>query len=117
MSGSLERKLKTALDESRLLILAAQVLFGFQFQAVFQELFENVRGDSQAIHCAGLAFMLLAIGWQHPLERDRGRRRLLPPCRHLVRLSILAVDREAGRPSPLRAGKPPWVIPLSAPQG
>ena len=32
----LERKLKTALDESRLLILGAQVLFGFQFQSVFQ---------------------------------------------------------------------------------
>jgi hypothetical protein len=62
MSGSLEGRLKTALDESRLLILGAQVLFGFQFQAVFQELFETVPGDSQALHCAGLAFMLLATG-------------------------------------------------------
>jgi hypothetical protein len=31
----LDKKLKTALDESRLLILGAQVLFGFFFQAVF----------------------------------------------------------------------------------
>ena len=33
----IESRLKTALDESRLLILGAQVLFGFQFEAVFQE--------------------------------------------------------------------------------
>jgi hypothetical protein len=38
----LDRKLKTALDESRLLILGAQVLFGFLFQAVFQDLFKEV---------------------------------------------------------------------------
>jgi hypothetical protein len=38
----LERKLKTALDESRLLILGAQLLCGFQFQSVFQDLFAEV---------------------------------------------------------------------------
>src|SRR3977135_895999 len=57
-----DRKLKTALDESRLLILGAQVLFGFQFEAVFQELFENIPADSQAVHCAGLAALLITIG-------------------------------------------------------
>jgi len=34
-----DQKLKTALDESRLLILCALVLFGFAFQASFQYLF------------------------------------------------------------------------------
>jgi hypothetical protein len=38
----LDQKLKTALDESRLLILGAQVLFGFAFQAVFQDQFNEV---------------------------------------------------------------------------
>ena len=38
----LERQLKVALDESRLLILGSQVLFGFQFNAVFQQQFDNV---------------------------------------------------------------------------
>jgi hypothetical protein len=38
----MDEKLKTALDESRLLILGAQVLFGFLFQAVFQDLFKEV---------------------------------------------------------------------------
>jgi hypothetical protein len=57
----LDRKLKTALDESRLLILGAQVLFGFLFQAVFQDLFKDVPPDGQALQCAGLGFMLLSI--------------------------------------------------------
>jgi hypothetical protein len=43
----LDKKLKTALDESRLLILGAQVLFGFLFQAVFQDPFKEVPPASQ----------------------------------------------------------------------
>jgi hypothetical protein len=34
-------KLKMALDEGRLLILGAQVVFGCQFQMVFQERFQD----------------------------------------------------------------------------
>jgi hypothetical protein len=56
-----DRKLKTALDESRLLILGAQVLFGFLFQAVFQDLFRDIPPASQTVQCAGLEFMLLSI--------------------------------------------------------
>lgn len=55
------QKLKTALDESRLLILGAQVLFGFMFQAVFQDLFKEVPAISQALQCAGLGLMLLSV--------------------------------------------------------
>jgi hypothetical protein len=36
----LERQLKIALDESRLLILGSQVLFGFQFNGIFQQQFD-----------------------------------------------------------------------------
>jgi hypothetical protein len=57
----LDRKLKTALDESRLLILGAQVMFGFLFQAVFQDLFKEVPSDSQMLQCAGLGLMLLSV--------------------------------------------------------
>jgi len=56
-----ERKLKTALDESRLLILGAQVLFGFQFQATFQDLFGSIPDVSRWIHGAGLMFLLVSI--------------------------------------------------------
>lgn len=58
----IEAKLKTALDESRLLILGAQVLFGFQFEAVFQELFADVPLASRYVHCAGLVMLLVSIG-------------------------------------------------------
>lgn len=57
----LEQRFKTALDESRLLILGAQILFGFAFEAVFQELFKEVPPVSQTLQCAGLAFMLLSV--------------------------------------------------------
>jgi hypothetical protein len=44
-------RLKMALDESRLLILGVQVLFGFQFEAVFQDLFADVPATSRYVHC------------------------------------------------------------------
>jgi hypothetical protein len=50
----IDAKLKTALDESRLLILGAQVLFGFQFETVFQELFANIPTARRYVHCGGL---------------------------------------------------------------
>jgi hypothetical protein len=56
----LDRKLKTALDESRLLILGAQVFFGFLFQAVFQDIFGDVPPASQGLQCIGLGFILLS---------------------------------------------------------
>ena len=58
----LQRKLKTALDETRLLILGAQVLFGFQFNGAFQELFEELPLASRYLHCAALLLIMSAIG-------------------------------------------------------
>jgi hypothetical protein len=57
----IESRLKTALDESRLLILGAQVLFGFQFEAVFQERFSDISEGGRMIHNAGLVLMLISI--------------------------------------------------------
>jgi hypothetical protein len=57
----METTLKTALDESRLLILGAQVLFGIQFEAVFRELFQFISPMGQVVHCASLMFLLLTI--------------------------------------------------------
>lgn len=58
---AIDERLKTALDESRLLILGAQVLFGFQFEAAFQELFANVPASSRYVHCAGLGMLVVSI--------------------------------------------------------
>jgi len=43
MAGKLDRKVKMALDETRLLVLGIQVLLGFQFQAFFQTGFPRWR--------------------------------------------------------------------------
>jgi Family of unknown function (DUF6328) len=58
----LDRRIKTALDETRLLILGSQVLFGFLFESVFQNGFETIPLTSQYLACAALALMVLSIG-------------------------------------------------------
>ena len=41
MSKKLDDKVKTALDETRLLFLGGQVLLGFQFQAFFRTVLQR----------------------------------------------------------------------------
>ena len=57
----LERQLKIALDESRLLILGSQVLFGFQFNGIFQQQFATLPFASRVFICAGLPLIMLAL--------------------------------------------------------
>jgi Family of unknown function (DUF6328) len=59
---SLGKKVKTALDETRLLILGAQVLFGFQLNGVFQDAFGELSAAARLVNCAGQILMVLAIG-------------------------------------------------------
>ena len=59
--AALKDKIKTALDESRMLILGAQVFLGFQFRAVFEPAFERLPRSSQYLKLAGLATILVAI--------------------------------------------------------
>jgi hypothetical protein len=58
----LDRRIKTALDETRLLILGSQVLFGFLLESVFQKGFETLSRPSQYLVCAALMLMVLSIG-------------------------------------------------------
>ena len=51
-----------AMDETRLLILGSQVLFGFLFQSVFQNGFDSLSSVSKNLVCAALALMMLSIG-------------------------------------------------------
>jgi len=57
-----DRRIKTALDETRLLILGSQVLFGFLLESVFQNGFETLSRLSQDLICAALVLMVLSIG-------------------------------------------------------
>src|SRR3954449_9572358 len=59
---ALPEKVKTALDETRTLILGVQILFGFQFRAIFQESFSSLPPAAKAESGAALGLMLLAIG-------------------------------------------------------
>jgi hypothetical protein len=59
---SLSHKVKEGLDETRLLILGAQVLFGFKLTSVFQESFAELSHVTRLVDCAGQFLMALAIG-------------------------------------------------------
>jgi hypothetical protein len=80
----LERQLKIALDESRLLILGSQVLFGFQFNGIFQQQFAALPFASRALVCAGLPLIMIALAllitpsMHHRIvERGQDSRRVL----------------------------------------
>jgi hypothetical protein len=59
---SLQEKTKTALDESRMLMLGAQILLGFQFQAPFQSAFETLSPHEKTIEVSVLGIMVVVIG-------------------------------------------------------
>lgn len=60
--AQLKDKIKTALDESRMLILGAQVLLGFQYRSVFESGFDKLPQSSQYLKLCGLGLMLVAVG-------------------------------------------------------
>jgi Family of unknown function (DUF6328) len=62
MSEKLDRKVKTGLDETRLLVLGIQVLLGFQFQAFFQTGFATLSSASKMLCAIGLALQTLSLG-------------------------------------------------------
>jgi hypothetical protein len=59
---SIERKFKLALDETRLLMLASQILFGFELQSVFQDGFAAWPATARQADMVGLMLMVLALG-------------------------------------------------------
>src|SRR5215213_2152809 len=59
--AKLKDKIKTALDEGRMLILGAQVLLGFQYRSVFEPGFEKLPLSSQYLKLCGLYLMLIAV--------------------------------------------------------
>jgi hypothetical protein len=80
---NLDRRVKLALDELRLLILGVQVLLGFQFESFFQDGFGELSFRSQWWCVAGLALLIASIGlliapsMQHRLvEQGRSSTRL-----------------------------------------
>ena len=57
--ASLRQKIDNGLDESRILILGAQVLLGFQLRAVFEPGFDELSGAAQRVGLGALWLLLL----------------------------------------------------------
>ncbi|HXC56068.1 MAG TPA: DUF6328 family protein [Rhizomicrobium sp.] len=55
------QKFQTSLDETRLLMLASQILFGFQFQTVFQDQFASFTLTMRRVDAAALLLMVVAL--------------------------------------------------------
>jgi hypothetical protein len=78
LSASAHRKIKTALDETRLLILGAQILLGFHLNGAFQSGFADLSNIARDFHAAAFCAMAAAVGLlitpslEH-LIVDRGR--------------------------------------------
>jgi hypothetical protein len=58
----LQQALKVSLDELRMQMLGVQVLFGFQFQGVFQDNFVALPPAGRLVDAAGLGLMVVALG-------------------------------------------------------
>ncbi len=61
-SVALGQKVKTALDETRTLILGAQILLGFQCQGAFQERFDALSPAARTASAYTLGLMLVIVG-------------------------------------------------------
>ena len=44
---TIEKKVKIALDETRILVLGAQILIGFQLRAAYEKLFDQLPAGSR----------------------------------------------------------------------
>lgn len=62
MSTRTDKKVKTALDETRLLILGAQILFGFHLNGAFQRGFGDLSAVSKGLHAGVFVVMAIVIG-------------------------------------------------------
>jgi hypothetical protein len=94
--SELDRKLKAALDETRLLILGVQILLGFEFQAVFQDGFSGLEQASKDMNLAALGLIVLSIAlliapsMQHRLvEAGQSTPRLIAATNLLACLALL----------------------------
>jgi hypothetical protein len=123
MSKALDRRVKAALDETRLLILGVQVLLGFEFQCFFQDGFADLSESSKLICGLSLYLVILATAvlvmpsMQHRLvESGRSTLRLLRTTDLLAGLGLVpltaclglstyvVIDRHFGMPAGLACG-------------
>ena len=91
----IDQTVHTALDELRMQMLGAQVLFGFQFQGIFQDGFKSLSFDSQIADLAVFGLLVLTIAFliapaaQHRLvERGNATRRIFGVAKRFAGLAL-----------------------------
>ncbi len=115
----LEKALKTALDELRMQMLGLQVLFGFQFQALFQDAFEDLGNAARMADAAGLGLLLaatailIAAPSQHRLvEHGEATLRIYRTAGLYARIALLPIAVALGCTLyvPLARAAHPWAV-------
>src|ERR1051325_1027774 len=103
LSESTHRKVKTALDETRLLILGAQILLGFHLNGAFQAGFANLSNVARAFHAGAFCAMAVAVGLlitpslEHLIvERGRSTARILGLTTCFAALALLPMGLSLG---------------------
>ncbi len=121
-AAKLAERLKVSLDELRMQVLGAQVLFGFQFQSLFQPGFGRATRVERLADAGALAALLLTYTAlvlapaQHRLvEQGQSSRRLLTVSQHCAEIALgatavalgciaFAVSKHVGLPHDLGIG-------------
>ncbi len=93
---ALAGKVKIALDETRTLILGAQILLGFQCESAFQDRFDGLPGIDRTMSAVALGLMLLTVGllvapsaFHRIAEAGHSTGRMLPLTGGLAALALL----------------------------
>lgn len=58
----LQKKVKTALDETRMLVLGGQILLGFGLRGAFADAFDQLPAHARYLDAAGLGLMVVVLG-------------------------------------------------------
>jgi hypothetical protein len=98
-----DRRVKTALDETRLLILGAQILLGFHLNAAFQAGFSELDVGARVLYVGAFAAIAIAVGlliapsMQHlVVERGKSSQRILSVATWCAGLSLLPIALSLG---------------------
>jgi hypothetical protein len=59
--AELKNRIRNSLNETRILVLVAQVIVGFEYQSVFQHGFDALPGASRTLRAVALGLLLLAL--------------------------------------------------------
>jgi DMSO reductase anchor subunit len=129
--AELKDKLQNALDESRILILGAQVLIGFEYRSAFESGFDKLPFASQQLRMGALISMLVALGlllspaaYHHIVEQGQESTRLHRFTTRVMELALLpfavglgidlygATEKVGGRVAGLVAGLAATAVAL-----